>query len=81
MKPSFSFSSGLREKNFPLCVKVLEELTPLFFALDHVNYSRWMPVHIRDMKSLPATVRDEFEKDGHWPGSFKDHEHFFGDPI
>ena len=25
-----------------------------------------MPAHIRDMKSLPATVRDEFEKDGHW---------------
>ena len=47
-------------------MKVLEELTSLFFALDHVNYSRWMPVHIRDMKSLPATVRDEFEKDGHW---------------
>ena len=22
--------------------------------------------NIRDMKSLPATVRDEFEKDGHW---------------
>ena len=60
------FVRAHREKNFPLYVKVLEELTPLFFALDHVNYSRWMPVHIRDMKSLPATVRDEFEKDGHW---------------
>ena len=60
------FVRAHREKNLPLYVKVLEELTPLFFALDHVNYSLWVPVHIRDMKSLPATVRDEFEKDGHW---------------
>ena len=29
-----------REKNFPLYVAVFEKLTPLFFALDHVNYSR-----------------------------------------
>ena len=46
------------EKNFPLYVDVLEELTPLFFALDHVNYARWMPVHIRDMKSLPDSIKD-----------------------
>ena len=26
-----------REKNFPLYVEVLEELTPLYFALNHVN--------------------------------------------
>ena len=55
-----------REKNFPLYVEALEKLTPLFFALDHVNYSRWTPVHIRDMKFLPSPIRDEFEKQGHW---------------
>ena len=44
----------------------MEELTPLFFALDHTNYARWEPVHIRDMKSLPNTVKDEFEKCSHW---------------
>ena len=27
----------------------LEEFMPPFFALDHVNCSWWMPVHIRDM--------------------------------
>ena len=37
-----------------------------FFALDHVNYARWMPVHIRDMKCLPDSVRQEFKKQGHW---------------
>ena len=52
--------------NFSLYVEVLEKLTPLFFALDHVNYSRWMPVHIQDMKALPDSIQDEFEKQGHW---------------
>ena len=60
------FVRAHREKNFPLYVEVLEELTPLFFALDHVNYSRWMPVHIRDMKSLPDPIKDEFENYSHW---------------
>ena len=51
------FVRAHREKNFTLYVHVLEELTPLFFALDHVNYARWMPVHIRDMKHLPGPIR------------------------
>ncbi|KAK3879722.1 hypothetical protein Pcinc_015711 [Petrolisthes cinctipes] len=50
------FIRAHREKNFPLYVQVLEELVPLFFALDHQNYARWMPVHIRDMKSLPVSM-------------------------
>ena len=47
-------------------VEVLEELVHLFFALDHVNYARWVPIHLRDMKSLPTSVRKEFEQEGHW---------------
>ena len=47
------FVRAHRERNFHLYVNVLEELALLFFALDHVNYARWLPVHIRDMKSLP----------------------------
>ena len=60
------FIRAHRERNFHLYVQVLEKLTPLFFALDHVNYARWMPVHIKDMKSLPGPIKDEFEKQGHW---------------
>ena len=60
------FVRAHREKNFPLFVVVLEKVTPLFFALDHTNYSRWVPVHIRDMKALPSCIRDEFENQGHW---------------
>ena len=59
------FLSELREGNFQFYLQVLELLTPLLFALDHVNYSRWMPIHIQDMKCLPDTIRDEF-KTGNW---------------
>ena len=38
----------------------------MFFALDHVNYDRWLSVHIRDMISLPKSIRDEFETHNHW---------------
>lgn len=42
----------------------MEALAPwFFFALDHVNYSRWIPIHIRDMKSLPPGVKEQLLKD------------------
>lgn len=31
----------------------LTELVPWFHALDHTNYARWIPVHVRDMAELP----------------------------
>ena len=55
-----------RGNNFPLYVEILAEPTPLFFALDRVNYARWLPVHIRDMKFLPDSIKDEFENCSHW---------------
>ena len=74
------FVRAHREKNFSLYVQVLEELTPLFFALDHVNYSRWMPVHIRDMKNLPGPIKNEFEQQCHWVIS-KTNKKFSAIPI
>ncbi|KAL9954616.1 hypothetical protein ACROYT_G042180 [Oculina patagonica] len=60
------FVRAHRERNFALFVEVLEQLVPLFFALDHTNYARWVPIHIRDMKSLPESVRCEFQERHHW---------------
>jgi hypothetical protein len=60
------FVRAHRERDFSLFVDVLEQLVPLFFALDHINYARWVPIHIRDMKSLPETVRREFLEHHHW---------------
>lgn len=55
-----------RKRNFSLYVEALEELIPLFFALDHTNYARWTPIHIRDMKYLPDSIAKEFQNEGHW---------------
>ena len=49
------FIRAHREKNFTLYVKVLKELTPLFFALDHVNYSRWMPSCSHSRYEVPTS--------------------------
>ena len=62
------------EKNFKFYVEVLEELTPLFFAMNHVNYARWMPVHIRDKKSLPDSIRGEFLQHSNWVLSKTSHK-------
>lgn len=60
------FVRAHREQDFPLCVESLKALVPWFFALDHQNYARWIPVHIRDMESLPTSIHKEFEEHGHW---------------
>ena len=60
------FVRAHREQDFPLYVETLKALVPWFFALDHQNYARWIPVHIRDMESLPASIHKEFEEHGHW---------------
>ena len=76
------FVRSLREGNFQLYKDALTELVPWFFALDHTNYARWVPIHIRDMISLdnhlPA-LADEFRK-----GNFvvhKTHHAFSAIPI
>lgn len=44
---------SLRQANFTLYLDALTELVPWFFAFDHTNYARWVPVHLRDMAELP----------------------------
>jgi len=39
---------ALRTGNFPLFNEAISRIVPYFFALDHHNYARWLPVHIRD---------------------------------
>ena len=54
---------SLREANFQLYIEAIDSLLPWFFALDHPHYSRWLPVHARDMKNLSRdhpTVAEEF---------------------
>ena len=56
---------SLREGDFHLYIQVLQKIAPLMFALDHPNYGRWLPVHIRDMMLLEKCHLDvaaEFKK-------------------
>ena len=48
----FTFVRSLRIGDFDLYVESLTKLTPWFFSLNHTNYARWMPIHVRDMCSL-----------------------------
>ena len=76
------FVRSLREGNFDLYRDALTKLIPWFFALDHTNYARWHPVHIRDMMALPdkhPTVSEAFRE-----GKFvvrKTHHGFSAIPI
>ena len=72
------FVRAHRTKNFDLYIESLELLAPWFFALDHINYSRWIPIHIRDMKSLPDSIKCDMKK--YWVIS-KTHNKFSSMPI
>ena len=36
-------------------VETLGKLTPWLFAMDRMHYSRWVPVHIRNMIQMKDT--------------------------
>lgn len=60
-----TYVRSLRAANFPLYMDCLTQLAPWFFSLDHTNYARWVPVHIRDMVSLSKVhpeIAMEFNK-------------------
>ena len=59
------FIRAVREGIFQLYIDALTNIVPWFFAVDHIHYARWIPVHLRDMISLEKvnpTVFDEFKK-------------------
>ena len=47
-----SFVRSLRQGNFELYIESLKKLAPWTFALDHINYAHWLPIHLRDMLLL-----------------------------
>ena len=65
----FMFVGSLRQRSFDLYVNCLDRPVILMFILDANNYARWLPYHIRDMKSLPASVKRMFQA----VGLFHDH--------
>jgi hypothetical protein len=47
------FIRSPREGDFPLYIQMCDELCSWFHAMDHTNYARWQPLHVRDMVQLP----------------------------
>ena len=60
------FIRSLREGDFLLYVQVCDEIAQLAVTLDLPNYSRDLPIHVRDMVQLPQKhlqVYQEFFKE------------------
>ena len=79
--PILIFCRAHRQKKFPLYVEALEQLIQFFFAMDQTNYARRASVHIRDMKSLPESTKEEFIRNGKWVVSKKKKNAFFSIPF
>ena len=55
---------SLRISDYQMYIDSLVEIASWFFAMNHTNYARWLPVHIRDLKQLGAqhpAVEDAFK--------------------
>ena len=46
------FVRSIRIGNFDLYLRSLDEIADWAYILDHYNYARWLPVHVRDMLNL-----------------------------
>lgn len=62
------FIRAEREGDWNLHLEATTEMIPHFFAMDRINYSRWLPVYIMDMQQLAEkapNVHTEFIKGNH----------------
>ena len=50
--PVLVYVKAIREEDFKLYVDALTKIAPWLFALNHTNYARWIPVHVRDIVTL-----------------------------
>ena len=47
------FVHSLQVASFTIYLDTQIKHIPWFFTLDHTNYARWVPVHLKDMAELP----------------------------
>ena len=55
-----------QEGNWHLHLSAIQRAILLFFAYDHMNYSRWTPLYYEDCLKLPEVVTQNFRKDDLW---------------
>lgn len=56
------FVRAIREADFLLYMDALAKIVPWFFAFDHTNYARWIPVHLRDLVTLKDRHPDVYSE-------------------
>ena len=61
-----NFIRAHREKKLPSLCANLGETDTFVLCFGSRELFRWMPVHSKDMKSLPDPIKNEFEKQIHW---------------
>ena len=49
-----TFVRSIRQLNFQLFVQTLREICPWLVAWDLTNYSRWLPVFVKNLEELPT---------------------------
>ena len=63
-----TFIRAERSGNWSLHLNAIAGMMPYFCSMDRMNYSRWLPVYIADMNSLPeahTVVYEEFTNGNH----------------
>ena len=56
------FIRAEREGDWELHLKVTTKTIPYFFAMDRLNYSRWLPGYIMDMRNLQEKALDVYNE-------------------
>ena len=57
----FLFIKSVRIGDFDTFLECLKAILPWFFALDHTQYSRWMPVFIQDFSTLERDHNETYK--------------------
>ena len=58
----FAFIRSLRDADFPAFLNALRLITKWMLILNHVHYSRWLPVFIKDLEDLDPPTLEAFKK-------------------
>ena len=57
------FLKAQRQADFNLYIESLTKILPWLFALDHIHYSRWLTMHLKDLVNLHEicpTIHEQF---------------------
>ena len=58
----FTFIKSLRDADFELFLDCFKSINKWMFSLDHLHYTRWLTVFIKDLEQLNPEVLNAFKK-------------------